>query len=310
MTELSIVIPTYNRHHSLERTLRSLISQECDLTFEILVIDQNKPGFLISHLSEDVLNQCTIIHQEKPNVSSARNTGYTFSKNEVLLFLDDDLIPETHFLQKAADLFRQHNFINCLSPLIYSKGRKKEEHKDKERDFKGKQENLFIISNPISAAFFIRKPIYKKVGGFDPFLFEYCKSTEDNEFFIRLQRHGEKIFYEPSLNILHEEEMDGGCELRKSSFLENRLKFIKGWAYRYRIHNGGELNLTLSDYYRLLRSTLWNKNLINLSLSLNFQLLKILIVAIKDSKKELRIKNLKRYYFHGWKINHLISSKI
>jgi len=307
MRELSIVIPTYNRHRSLERTLRSLISQNCDFSFEILLIDQNKPGFLLKNLSKDVLEKCTIIHQEKPNVSSARNKGYTNSQSDMLLFMDDDLIADPTFLQKAADLFRHHRFINCLSPLIYSYGKKNDELKNRSKDIKGYQESLYIISNPISAAFFIKISTYEKVGGFDPYLFDYCKSTEDNEFFIRLQKHGEKIYYDPSLDILHEEEIDGGCELRKSSYLDNRLKFIKGWAFRYRIHNGGNLKLTWSDYYKLLRSTVLNKNLIKQSLTINIQLLNFLGLAIRDSKKELDKNNLKNYYSSGWKTNHLKS---
>lgn len=309
MEDLSIIIPTYKRHQSLARTLQSLKSQKSDLTFEILIIDQNVPGFLAKHLSPDLLEICTIIQQEKPNVSAARNKGYAFSKSDILLFMDDDLVADPTFLQKVADLFRQNSFIHCLSPLIYSQGKKNDELKNRNKDIKGHKENLFVISNPISAAFFVRKSTYEKVGGFDPFLFDYCKSTEDNEFFIRLQKHGEKIYYDPSLDILHEEEIEGGCELRKSSFLENRLKFIKGWSYRYRIHNGGKLKLTWSDYFRLLRSTVLNKNLIKLPLSISLQLLKLLIFAIKDSKKELNKNNLKNYYSSGWKTNHLKLSK-
>lgn len=305
MNGISIIIPTYKRSISLREAVLSLIKQKCDIPFEIILIDQNLKGYLSSTLSESIISNCKIIHQDKPNVSLARNNGFKNSTYNILLFMDDDLIAPSNFLDIASKILINNTYVFCLSPLVYNYGKKTDEIQNKLNDVIDKKEKLYQISNPISAAFFIYKDTYYKIGGFDPYLFDYCKSTEDNEFFIRLQKHGEKIYFDPLLEILHTEEVEGGCELRKGTFIQNRFKFIKGWTYRYRIHNGKNLKLTISDFYNLVRSVVLNKNLLHYSIKNNFQLIRFLMIAINDSKSELSKNNLHFYYQLGWKTNHL-----
>ena len=49
MTKLSVIIPTFGRAPSLKRTIESLLEQSIE-PFEILVIDQNSPGWLANEL--------------------------------------------------------------------------------------------------------------------------------------------------------------------------------------------------------------------------------------------------------------------
>lgn len=307
MNGLSIVIPTYNRFQSLVHTINSIIGQDFQFPLEIIIIDQNQNSGFKNIFSDPAYKNCKLLYQKYPNVSSARNFGFNNSKYDLLLFLDDDLIAPTNFLNRAFIAILNEPQIECLVPFIYTVEKKEIEFNNKLNDSIGSINNFYIIKNAISAAFFIRRNIYLQVGGFDPYLFDYCKSTEDNEFFIRLRKHGVNIYYDPKLEILHLEEVEGGCELRKELYIINRFKFIKGWTFRHRVHKGQNLRLTIKDHYSIMRLAFLNRKLLSHTLMENFTLIKYYIIAVADTKKLILERSLKEYYKKGWQTNHLNS---
>lgn len=99
MTDLSIIIPTYNRTEKTNRAITSaLVAMDC-LTVEaelIIVDDGSNPRFNL--LREHVRDDVTLIsHEDNKGVSAARNTGIRISNGEILTFLDSDdaIIAET-----------------------------------------------------------------------------------------------------------------------------------------------------------------------------------------------------------------------
>lgn len=103
MVKLSVVIPTYNRRHVLERTLPALEAQDlAPEEFEVLIVEDGctdgtdellrnwKPKFVFHALKAP--------HR---GAGAARNVGIQAAKGALVLFLDDDLIA-------IPDLLRQH----------------------------------------------------------------------------------------------------------------------------------------------------------------------------------------------------------
>jgi peptidoglycan/xylan/chitin deacetylase (PgdA/CDA1 family)/GT2 family glycosyltransferase len=101
--KLSVVIPTRNRKHLLQRSVPSLLGQEfppeqCEI---LIVLDSSSDG------SEEYLRDCQstfplrIMHSARRGPSAARNVGIQAAQGELVLFLDDDLIC-------PPDLFRLH----------------------------------------------------------------------------------------------------------------------------------------------------------------------------------------------------------
>lgn len=104
MIKLSVTIATYNRYFLLEKVLSSLANQTLGASlYEIIVCDSHS-----SDATAEVLNDFTekfpsikIVHAHTKNVLSAkRNLGIDRAKGEVVIFLDDDCIPEKGFLEK------------------------------------------------------------------------------------------------------------------------------------------------------------------------------------------------------------------
>ena len=256
---LSIVVPTYNRSEYLQETLDSLLHQTLSGDFEIIVVDQNEPGFLNRQLSQEVLDRIILHPQSKPNVSLARNNGFLASRGNLILFIDDDLVALPDFLNQALMTFEEYPQMEALAPVVRTP--------DDETEMVQKQvlskitKNLWQIHDTISAAFFIRRDVYLSVGGFDPDLFDLVGSTEDKEFFTRLNDRGHKLYLDVTLQIQHREAQEGGCELRLSDYWVNRERFIRGWVYIERKRNKGR-QLTPGAWWRLMRSSFLNRKVL------------------------------------------------
>ena len=98
-TKLSVVIATFNRRHSLERTVPALLAQ--DLAPEdyelIFVVDGSTDGTF--ELLRGQKPRCAMRVLESPHrgAGAARNAGIAAAAGDLVIFLDDDLIcPPDH----------------------------------------------------------------------------------------------------------------------------------------------------------------------------------------------------------------------
>ena len=97
--QLSIIISTINRQIELENLLSSIENFVNNITFEVIIIDQNPAGFLDKLLNRFKEN-LNITHQLVAfrGLSKAKNYGVKIAKGEFLSFPDDDcvLFPDTY----------------------------------------------------------------------------------------------------------------------------------------------------------------------------------------------------------------------
>ena len=94
MVEISIIIPTYNRPDYLQRAIASCVTQQSvDSSFEIIVVDNNPEGSARVQV-EDIASGGPVpiryVHEKRPGISHARNTGIATSSARYVVFLDDD----------------------------------------------------------------------------------------------------------------------------------------------------------------------------------------------------------------------------
>lgn len=93
--DVSVVIPTYNRRHQLERTLEGLARQTGGpLETEVIVVsDGSTDGtdeWLRSGTTPVPVSPC---FQANGGPATARNRGAAAARGSLLLFLDDDVVP-------------------------------------------------------------------------------------------------------------------------------------------------------------------------------------------------------------------------
>jgi GT2 family glycosyltransferase len=292
---LSVIIPTFKRRDSL-LLLLDLLRKQQGLSLEIIVVDQNPPNYF-GAIENSAFAGIKRVRLEKPNVSAARNAGFKASSGEFILFIDDDLEPEPDFCSKGLQVFLDHTEIQSFSPLVYNEMGKELALKHAHYKFMGRFENdkrIFSITDTISAAIFYRRSFFELTGGFDPFIFEFAGTAEDQEFFLRMKKRNLPLYYVPFVEVFHNESNPGGCDLRTVDYWIVRGKCMRSWVYRRRIHHSSPGRLSLPDYVQLCRSAFINKEVLLSGFKNILKQIALLRGAIRSSRNYLRDK-LEKY---------------
>ncbi len=186
----SIIIPTYNRAHLIQKTIRSVLDQTYD-SFEIIVVDDGS-----TDNTEEMVKSISdkrIYYYKKKNEerAAARNYGIIHSKGEYLTFLDSDDLFYPHHLDEAFRViyYSSHPEVFHLGYEIKTpEGRVISQINNR----KGKLNDQLIYGNSLSCiGVFVRKDIAQAN------LFNEDRSltgSEDYELWLRLASRY-RIFY-------------------------------------------------------------------------------------------------------------------
>ncbi|WP_425886497.1 glycosyltransferase family 2 protein [Parabacteroides sp. ASD2025] len=91
--KLSVIIPTYNRISSVERTFE-YIAKSKTLPDEVIVVDQTLNSDLagrIKRLCDSQKFNVNYLWRSEPSSTKARNVGMAYAKNDIIVFMDDDV---------------------------------------------------------------------------------------------------------------------------------------------------------------------------------------------------------------------------
>ena len=102
MSQLSVVIPTFNRLERLKKVLKALELQTYPLQdFEVVVVSDGSQDGTNEYLKvvDTPLNLVPIL-QSNQGVAAARNQGVTSAKNDIVLFIDDDVVPTPQLISE------------------------------------------------------------------------------------------------------------------------------------------------------------------------------------------------------------------
>lgn len=125
---LSVAICTHNGARYLERVLGALESQTCDrAALEIVVVDnasQDATAAICAVASAEGRID-TLVNEAVLGLSHARNTAVHHAKGQVLAFLDDDAIPDSHWAEHLLAAFDDETVgvAGGEVALVYDEGR-------------------------------------------------------------------------------------------------------------------------------------------------------------------------------------------
>jgi glycosyltransferase involved in cell wall biosynthesis len=196
--DCSIIIP--NLHSPIiDQTIQSILSQETDRNYEIIVVGMDKFG-LVEQFSNNVHFQQT----DKPTPPAiSRNIGVRLSKGERIFFIDADCIADRDWIEYH---FRTQEDFDV--PIIVGGG-----VSFASKPFLTLTDNVstfheYMIHNKPgersllpSLNLSMPRIIWDALRGFDE-NFPYA-SGEDSDFAIRAINHGYKLFFEPKAEIVH-----------------------------------------------------------------------------------------------------------
>lgn len=112
---VSVIIPAYNREHTIQRAVNSVLAQTYR-PVEIIVVDDGSTDATADQLQE-YGDRVRLVRQKNGGPSSARNAGIRQANGEIISFLDSDdaWLPEKLACQVALlEQLRPHGVLCCI----------------------------------------------------------------------------------------------------------------------------------------------------------------------------------------------------
>jgi len=213
MSDVSIIIPTYNRADSVTQSIDSVLEQTYDNLELIIVDDCSTDNTEAVVRSYDDSRIRYIRHEENRGGSAARNTGIQAAKGNYFAFLDsdDEWLPEKLEAQIACLKSRSEDWVAVYCDLVKQRsglgGKMRGILNRAFTDYQGAEggeeliEYILTMRFPIGAGstLLVRGDVVQEMGGFD----ESFQRHQDWEFLIRLLQLGKLAYLDEKLVRLH-----------------------------------------------------------------------------------------------------------
>ena len=192
MPKVSVIIPTHNRAHLLNRAVQSIFNQTFQ-DFEIIITDDastDNTEDLVKSFNDERIQYYR--HEKNQGGSAARNTSMKHASGEYFAFLDSDDEWLPHKLEKQLMAFEKggnklgvvYTDFDYKSVLVTNK-------------YSGDISQLILIVNFVgtSSTPLVKKECFSKTGFFDATL----PTGQDWDMWIRLAQHYEFYFIDEVL---------------------------------------------------------------------------------------------------------------
>lgn len=208
MPIVSVVIPTYGRRASLERLLEALDHQARPSgDFEVIVVDDGsvdgtrewlaayRPGFALR-----------VLTQTHAGPGAARNRGVAAARSDLVVFFDDDVVPDADALEAHIEAHRGRPDTVVIGPMLppsrwrrpawirWEEDRLLEQYRALDAGAYPCTPRQFFTANAS-----IERSVFLAAGGFDVTF----DRAEDVELGYRLRSRGASFVYEPRARVVH-----------------------------------------------------------------------------------------------------------
>ena len=192
--KVSVILPTYNRAHTLEKSINSVLEQTYK-NLELIVIDDcstDETKKVISGITDARLKY--IFNKINFGPSKSRNIGIESSTGELIAFQDSDDEWYPDKLEKQVKLLMNSGDdvagVYCGMEFYDLKSGNKIGEELREMDFKASYTTGSFFYTPANVTVLIKKSVLDEVGYFDNRLF----ADEDTELAIRVTKNYRYIF--------------------------------------------------------------------------------------------------------------------
>lgn len=223
MTDLSVIIVSYNTQDLLSTCLNSVFSNSKNVNIEVIVVDNNSSDRSVQFVKQEFPNVKVIQNSTNLGFAKANNLGIKAASGKYLLLLNSDTIilddaltkmvnwmnnnskaqvatckllnedksvqPTGGYFPTIKRIFFWQFFLDDIFPLLKAFHPKP--------SFYSKERELDWITG---AFFLIRKEVIDRIGVLDEDFFMYA---EELEYCFRIKKAGLRIFYTPITNIIH-----------------------------------------------------------------------------------------------------------
>jgi glycosyltransferase involved in cell wall biosynthesis len=222
---VSVIVATRDRPERIAVCLQSLLSLDYP-HYEIIVVDNAPSTDATARLIEQSygnLAQVRYVREDRPGNSWARNTGLLQARAEIVAFVDDDVILDSHWLAELVQGFDAAENVACVTGMIvaaeldtpsqvwieqyggFSKGfaRRVFDMAANRPTSPLYPYNAGIFGSGANMAF--RASILREIGGFDPGLGSgsLARGGEDLAAYFDAVSKGYRLVYQPAAIVHH-----------------------------------------------------------------------------------------------------------
>lgn len=116
---LSVIIPTLNEEENIGRCVKSLEEQTCR-DFEVIVADGGSIDQTVEIVTRNGFKVLPISKTRPHDVSTAKNLGAKYSRGDILVFLDADMIVDPNCFEVLAEGYRNPEVVGIALKVLPS----------------------------------------------------------------------------------------------------------------------------------------------------------------------------------------------
>jgi GT2 family glycosyltransferase len=268
MVEVSIIIVNYNGFDLLKKCLSTLYAYTKNISFEIILIDNNSTDGDITDAVKEFDKVILIRNEHNYGFSKANNIGLKFAKGKNVLFLNNDVYFTENSI-KAVNDFAKHQdpktFIGCklLNPdrswqpstAKFPSGLNfitsnfflyflfpSSPYFNKYYLQKQKILSAIEVDYILGAFLFGNREVFLRLQGFDEKFFFYA---EDIDLCYRLRLIGGKTIFYPQTSVVHV----GGASVKGNQWFKFKNKAVSELQFFQKHKRGMEFLIGIFSHY-------------------------------------------------------------
>ncbi len=247
---LSVVIPTCRRERVLVDTVSALLAMERPAD-ELLVIDETEhhdPETLRYLKQAEADGRIRWRRHRQPGQVSKLNRGLREARGDVVLFLDDDIVPSSALVEMHRQAHARHPEAWAVVGQVLQPGeepcspalrRNESSALRRDLDFPFRSSAPARVENVITCNLSVRRDRALAVGGFDENFVPPVAHRAETEFAKRLAAAGGTIRFEPSASVRHLRAPRGGVRIAGSHLASaSPLHGVGDYYYALRVGTG------------------------------------------------------------------------
>jgi GT2 family glycosyltransferase len=194
---ISVVVPTCNRADRVERLLHALATQDLEEPFEVVVVDDASTDDTVQRLESFVTSLPLVVVGSDVNTgpAGARNRGWHRASGELIVFTDDDCVPDPGWLGALVGAFDE-------ADIVVGRTRPPDDQLDRIGPFSN---YLDLEHNQSFSTCNVgyRREVLEKLGGFDDVAFIW-PNGEDTDLGLRAVKEGFRDRYAEQALVWHD----------------------------------------------------------------------------------------------------------
>ena len=266
--KLSIIIPVYN---NMELTAQCLhgVATFLNAAYEVIVVDDGSDSNTKDMLQE-IEGIKVVTNSENVGFSQACNAGAAIAKSSMLLFLNNDAVPQKGAIDNMLESLQKNQQLGVIgarllyphSELVQHAGINFSKQKFAYHIFYKADANAYAVAQSrlvpavTGAMMLTSRSVFNRAGGF---CIDYQNGWEDVDFCMRVRQMGLNIFYCAEAIATHHESATEG-RLNKESEVRNRELFLSRWRDKIQsiseLVSNGEIPYPYPEEYLPTSSTI------------------------------------------------------